>query len=775
MSAPGDIVRDERPGRGVTGPTNREPLKSGERPRASRNHVSNPAPNEPAQRQDGPIEPTAFRPPGALHGVEWPAIPWGMVAIVVTLAVTALVMGYLLLARSILIETVPAEAELSVDEWITPRLGRHWLLTPGEHAVRASAPGYQRLATQITVTTDTLQQHRVELVPLPGKLNISLTPVEQAVVRIDGKRVGTAPGTIEEVEAGTRLVEISAKRYLPYTATLEIRGKRLEEELKATLLPAWADLSLASEPPGATLLVDGVELGPTPYTGELIHGSRKLEVRRKGYKPWTRTIEVVAGQPVSIPDVRLAKADGLLEIVSVPPGAAITIDGRFRGEAPARLAVSPDRDHRVTVMLAGHTPRTATARAAPDEVTSLNLALEPELAVIDIVTVPADAELLVDGKPAGSATQRLSLPTHEHEIVVRRDGYASFRRVVTPRKGVDKHVRITLKTTAQMAAEQARAAPAPAPVAPPPATAPTAPSQATAAAQASVDIANNPFVPDEIRTEAEALLRERAPPPAVGEREIRTSLGQTLKRFDGGELVLPQRPPARLTRPFYLATREVTNAEYRRFIGNHVSRGASGQELNADSLPVVGISWEAAAAYCNWLSRRESLPPFYQIRYGRVLGVSPDAVGYRLPTEAEWDWAAARDDKGKPLRYPWGGTFPPRGRIGNFADQAASAYLEQVIKSYDDGFAATAPVGSFAPNAHGLYDVAGNVAEWLHDYFAPSPAGGQNPLGPSSAAQHVVRGASWSTASDDKLRSLWREAGAAPRPDLGFRLARYLQ
>ena len=70
----------------------------------------------------------------------------------------------------------------------------------------------------------------------------------------DGAAVGSAPGTIDEVEAGTRSVEISAERYLPFTASIEVRGKRLEENLDATLTPAWADFTLRSNPAGATVI-----------------------------------------------------------------------------------------------------------------------------------------------------------------------------------------------------------------------------------------------------------------------------------------------------------------------------------------------------------------------------------------------------------------------------------------------------------------------------------------------------------------------------------------
>ena len=119
--------------------------------------------------------------------------------------------------------------------------------------------------------------------------------------------------------------------------------------------------------------------------------------------------------------------------------------------------------------------------------------------------------------------------------------------------------------------------------------------------------------------------------------------------------------------------------------------------------------------------------------------------------------------------------FPPPARSGNFADRAASATQNQVLEGYDDGYATAAPVGSFPPNAQGFYDLAGNVAEWIHDTFAPTPAAGLDPLGPPMAAQHVVRGSSWAQADRAKLRALARSAGVGGRPDLGFRLARYAQ
>ncbi len=117
-----------------------------------------------------------------------------------------------------------------------------------------------------------------------------------------------------------------------------------------------------------------------------------------------------------------------------------------------------------------------------------------------------------------------------------------------------------------------------------------------------------------------------------------------------------------LKRAFYLGAKEVSNGEFRKFLGNHHASNLQNATLDDDSQPVVDVDWQTAALYCNWLSRRDGLPPFYQIKYGEVLGVNPAATGYRLPTEAEWEWAARIAPSGAVLRYAWGERFSARQR-----------------------------------------------------------------------------------------------------------------
>jgi len=162
------------------------------------------------------------------------------------------------------------------------------------------------------------------------------------------------------------------------------------------------------------------------------------------------------------------------------------------------------------------------------------------------------------------------------------------------------------------------------------------------------------------------------------------------------------------------------------------------KEQAQDDCPVVHVSREDARAFCKW-------------------------IGGRLPTDAEWEHAARGGLAGK--LYIWGDEFPPPKGAGNFADAtAARKYpsLYGVIDGYDDGFADTAPVGSFKPNGYGLSDMAGNVLEWIED------------------RNNGCRGGSFSSNGPDDLRVGGRGGYGDPRSDgrsdgfVGFRAARTL-
>jgi formylglycine-generating enzyme required for sulfatase activity len=142
---------------------------------------------------------------------------------------------------------------------------------------------------------------------------------------------------------------------------------------------------------------------------------------------------------------------------------------------------------------------------------------------------------------------------------------------------------------------------------------------------------------------------------------------------------------------------------------------------------VIHVSWNDAVEYCRWLSRKTG-------------------SAYRLPTEAEWEYASGNG--AKHTMYSWGNGDPSGKNGGNVADESAKREFSAwtIFTGYNDGHVFTSPVGTYNPNEFGLYDMSGNEWEWCSDwygaeYYKGSPV--SNPQGPSSGIRRVFRGGSW--------------------------------
>ena len=234
------------------------------------------------------------------------------------------------------------------------KVGDRFLLRAGSHRVAAELPGYYPLDTQIEVGPLSDQTIALTLTKLPGVVTITTEPEVGAQVSLDGTTLGATPLVDTELPPGVHRLEFSAARHLTEVRELEVRGGGERQSLAATLTPDYALVSLRSDPPGATVLVDGVAAGVTPAELEIDSGEHELEARLAGYNAWSDRILVAANQPQQLPDLKLALADGRVELASTPSEASVSVDGEFRGRTPLSLRLSPGRTHRVTLTKPGY-------------------------------------------------------------------------------------------------------------------------------------------------------------------------------------------------------------------------------------------------------------------------------------------------------------------------------------------------------------------------------------------------------------------------------------
>ncbi len=181
---------------------------------------------------------------------------------------------------------------------------------------------------------------------------------------------------------------------------------------------------------------------------------------------------------------------------------------------------------------------------------------------------------------------------------------------------------------------------------------------------------------------------------------------------------------------------------YRHDVAPAGGKPAVGFDQDPDH-PVVGVSLKDAKNFCQWLTEKE-----------RVLGRIGQDEEYRLPTDLEWSqMAELSDETGEtPERrdskvrehFPWGADWPPPPGSGNFADKSAKG--RYVLKGYDDGFEKTSPVGEYKANSLGIYDLAGNVWEWVSDAYS------------GDTGLQVVRGGAWNVSERDLLLTSYRNA-----------------
>ncbi len=668
------------------------------------------------------FKPTPPRPPRRIR-----LVPWLQVLTLFVVVVAGFVLWFLFTAKAVRFEPNVADTQVDVSGGIVIRTPETFLMRQGEYTVIARADGYHELSLPIEVAPQGDQVFELNLVRLPGDVMITSVPVG-AAVSVNGVPNGKTPLQLD-IAAGNTVFEFTAPRYISKSVEETIQGMSQEQSINVELSPNWAMVTMPTDPEGATVHIDGADSGfVTPGPVEVLAGEHTISIRKFGYADWTDIIYVEAGQVVQLEPVELELQGGVLTMTSEPPGASVSIDGEFKGVTPLTATVEPQKAHSLSVLLVGYEQLDRDISVDPGAHETLDLVLEKVMGTLIVTTEPDGVEVWVDGNLLGVSNESFALHAVDHSVELRKEGYAGYSNHITIQPGLAQNLRVRLLTL-----EEAR---------------------------------------------LEALRQVRTSPDG---QEIvllqPTSIRMGASRRQPGRRANEVFRTVNQNRLFYMGIQEVTNGHFRQFAPGHDSGTYQGSSLNEDEQPVVNVSWTEAALYCNYLSEKEGLEPFYELRGAKVVGFNPSALGYRLPSESEWSWAA-RHVEGEPelLHFPWGEKLPPPTRHGNYADRAAQHVVSRILFDYNDNYTVTAPVGTFAPNSKGLFDIGGNVAEWMHDFYTvPEANTVVNALGPNEGEYHVIRGSSYLNGTITDVRLSFRDYGIDGRQDVGFRIARYAE
>jgi formylglycine-generating enzyme required for sulfatase activity len=662
-----------------------------------------------------------FVPPPArtVAGSRWNYAAWVMGGLL------ALVLGLFALLEPIALDLRPGDATVKSAGGFSWQSASSVFVFPGEHRLLASREGYVPAEVKVKVGGPAQAHALIHLIKLPGVLQVDTGGVA-AQIFADGAPLGRVPGAVK-VPAGDRTLTFKAPRYLDHVERFTIAGGGEKQQLKVALKPFFAVVSISSVPAGAQVEVDGKPAGVTPAKIEMDAGIRRVQVSSPGLRLWTSSVVVNAGTPQSIGPIELGAADARVTVRSVPSGAQVSTGGSFRGITPVTIELSPGVSHAVSVTRAGYAPWTREIFAEAAKESTLDARLAALLVEVRVQGEPADAEVFVNGNSQGKAPASLSLPASRHHLEVRREGYNAFVTDLVLAPGIARTVDYKLVNPKDVAGNSPQ-------------------KIVTKPGVRLIIVAGGVY-------QAGTDRREQGRRPNEGSHKVT------------------------LLRPFYMGEREITNGQFRQFRPEHNSGAAGESSIDLDKQAVSRVTWEEAAEFCNWLSTQEGLPQAYEPRDGGGFALTvPVSNGYRLPTEAEWEFVARAAGTGKPLKYPWGLELPLVSGTANLGGSEAFNLLGAAIDGHRDEFPVVAAPALFAPNALGFYDFAGNVSEWVNDRyssFVPSTAV-TDPLGPADGKAHTFRGSNWRTVSTGELRFPWREGAVLPSDVIGFRVARYV-
>ena len=537
-----------------------------------------------------------------------------------------------------------------------------------------------------------------------------------------------------------------------------------------------ATIAVTSEPSGAIVRVDGRQRGLTPLARlELSTGKHKLEVEHSHLQPYVEGLNLSRGDHLAR-EITLVPGTGTLQLLSNPKGAWVEVDGeRLPEPTPTTLEVASG-EHEIAM---GQDERkivtqTHTVKHGQSVEVNFNLNIDPH-GSLTIATRPRDARVEFIGETLEYAP-KMRVPIGEYSVRVSRAGYVARELRLGVRYGDNLHEVSLERDYGQLTVRVS------------PAQASIRLSYRDGGRTRTVNYTGPVRLPvGRVEVQASALGYRTATrrvdlsnPGDTVRLNLQTMNVQPGRVFsdklddgsDGPELVVipagsfamgdasgpPSQQPVHtvtLTQPFAVTRHEITIGQYLKYL--QATGGSLHQRLDAQDTthPIAYVDYDDVEAYAAWLSQQTG-------------------EKYRALSESEWEYVARA---GSDTPYFWGNDELQLCLYANIADRTARrSYRDWDTVACEDNMVRPGPVGSYDPNPFGIYDIYGNVAEWVSDCGMPSyqsaPRDG-SPGEQGGCGSRGVRGGSWDSPAIE-ASSPHRYLASSANDDRGIRLLRVL-
>ena len=664
-----------------------------------------------------------------------------------------LIFFFVIFAKSTEIKIFPEPDNMSLKGFFPViKLDERYLLINGKYTLEARKQGYRTLNKMLSINSNDMEFSFI-MNENPGIIQFDIEPEDNNKIYVNEHLLSQSlQSDIKsslpkyEVEKGEHVIKVVNPRYKIYEEKINVIGKNKQQQYKINLQPDWGIVKFESSEKESKVIIYAKNNKEMPAFSstintieeiELISGEYTIHVSKEKYKDKIESFTIKAEEHLILKPFELEAEDGILNLTSIPSQSLIRIDGQYSGKTPQTLKLNPYKSHTIELSLSGHKTIKKTIIVEPEEIINEAIKLQTNSALVFITVSPKQANLYIDGIKQKENSGKFYLTSNNHILRVKSKGYKEQIKKINI-SSYNKNISFVLEKYQLNK------------------------GKSTKKNNKIVAVKNNNYVNSINQT---MLLVK----PAI------FKMGS--KKSEAGRSSNEREHSVQLNYAYYLSEKEISNKQYRQFDKRHNSGSSANETLNSDAQPVVNVSWQNAARFANWLSKKESLEAYYEEENGKLIPVDADGTnkGYRLPFEAEWVLAARGKSRKK---YPWNGTYPPLSVSGNFADESASMHIANTIIAYNDKYSVSAPIGSYAKNETGFYDLGGNVSEWCQDFYSPSSgiSGNKtllNPGGPKKGTHRVVRDASWRDASIKELRLSYRSYSKKKTNDIGFRIARY--